>query len=335
MNWKSTRQHFEAALIWVSVAALAFVIWQIREALLLAFGAILTAILLRMLADWISGWTRLSESISLGVATFAIIALIGFTIWLFGSHLSSQFRQLLQHVQAGAQQLKSLLQNTGVGDLGSTFTERGTSLIASSITGMASAGLRIVEAAVVLAISAVYLAAQPQLYRNELVSLFRPELRPRARKSIDLIGRTLQLWLLGQLVLMLEVGLLSFFAAWWIGLPNPIALALLAGLAEMIPYLGPFISGIPAVLVALTLGIAPALWTVGAYIFIHLIEGYLTAPLIERYFVTIPPALILAGLVAVDLLFGTIGLVVAAPITVAIYIAVKMAYVEDPLNENK
>jgi len=103
----------------------------------------------------------------------------------------------------------------------------------------------------------------------------------------------------------------------------------------MIPYLGPFISGIPAVLVALTLGIAPALWTVGAYIFIHLIEGYLTAPLIERYFVTIPPALILAGLVAVDLLFGTIGLVVAAPITVAIYIAVKMAYVEDPLNENK
>jgi len=60
MNWKSTRQHFETALIWVSVGALAFILWKIRDALLLAFGAILAAILLRMLADWISSWTRLS-----------------------------------------------------------------------------------------------------------------------------------------------------------------------------------------------------------------------------------------------------------------------------------
>jgi predicted PurR-regulated permease PerM len=335
MNWKSTRQHFETALIWVSVGALAFVIWEIREAILLAFGAILTAILLRLFADWISSWTRLSESISLGVATFAIIALIGFTIWLFGSDLSSQFSQLMQHVQGGIQQLRSLMKQTGGGNFGSNFTQQGTSMIAGLITGFASAGLRAVEAAVVLAISAIYVPAQPKHSRHGLVRQFRPELRARARKTIDLIGRTLQLWLLGQLLLMLEVAVLSFFAVWWIGLPNPIALALLAGLAEAIPYLGPFISAIPAVLVALTVGIEAAVWTIGAYIFIHLIEGYLTAPLIERYFVTIPPALILGGLVAVDLLFGTVGLIVAAPMTVAIYIAVKMAYVEDPLGENK
>jgi predicted PurR-regulated permease PerM len=335
MNWKSTRQHFETALIWVSVGALAFVIWEIREAILLAFGAILTAILLRLFADWISSWARLSQSISLGVATFAIIALIGFTFWLFGSDLSNQFSQLMQHVQAGVQQLKSLMKQTGDGNFGSSFTQQGTSMIAGLITGFASAGLRAIEAAVVLAISAIYLAAQPQLYRHGLVSLFRPELRPRARRTIDLIGRTLQLWLLGQLLLMLEVAVLSFVAVWWIGLPNPIALALLAGLAEAIPYLGPFISAIPAVLVALTVGLGTAIWTIGPYIYIHHNEGYLTATLIERYFVTIPPALILGGLVAVDLLFGTVGLIVAAPMTVAIYIAVKMAYVEDPLSENK
>jgi predicted PurR-regulated permease PerM len=87
--------------------------------------------------------------------------------------------------------------------------------------------------------------------------------------------------------------------------------------------------------VALTLGLMPALWTVVAYVAIHVFEGYVTAPMIERYFVTIPPALILSGIVVSDMLFGTIGIILAAPITVVVYMAVKMLYIEDPLEEHR
>ena len=225
------------------------------------------------------------------------------------------------------------IHNSGFPELGAQVTEKGTSFITSSLSNVVSMGLSLAEAAIVLAISAVYLAAQPGLYRAGFAKLFRPERRPRVMRSLDLIGRALKLWLLGQLILMVGVGVLSFIAVWLIGLPNAVALALLAGILEIVPYLGPFISAIPAVLVALTLGLTPALWTAVAYVAIHVFEGYVTAPMIERYFVTIPPALILSGIVVSDLLFGTIGVIMAAPITVVIYMAAKMIYVEDPLNE--
>jgi predicted PurR-regulated permease PerM len=116
-------------------------------------------------------------------------------------------------------------------------------------------------------------------------------------------------------------------------LPNPGALGLIAGLTEIIPYLGPFIGAIPALLVALTKGLIPALWTGGIYLGIHILEGYLVAPLIERRFVTIPPALVLLGITVSSLLFGVAGLVLAAPLTVVTYILVRTHYVENPLEQ--
>jgi predicted PurR-regulated permease PerM len=333
MDWENARRTSQTALIWIAVAALTFVLWYIRQGVLLVFGAVVLAVLLSMLASFISGWTRVPHGPSLALATGVVIAVIGFMFWRFGAQLSSQFTQLVQHVQSGEEYLKSTFHNSGLAQLGAQVTEKGTSFITSSISSALSTGLTFIEAAIVLAISAIYLAAQPELYRAGFAKLFQPAQQPHVMRSLDLIGRTLKLWLLGQLILMIGVGILSFIAVWLIGLPNAVALALLAGLLEIVPYLGPFISAIPAVLVALTLGLTPALWTVVAYILIHVFEGYVTEPMIDRYFVTIPPALILSGIVASDLLFGTIGVIMAAPMTVVVYMAVKMIYVEDPLGE--
>jgi predicted PurR-regulated permease PerM len=334
MRWESTRQKFQTALIWVSIAALAIGLWQIRVAVLLAFGAILIAILLRVMAAAICVWTRIPVVVSLVMATTLVLAICALAVWLFGSQLSSQFADLLKHVEAGERALQSLFESHGISLLGPTVAKQGTSLITGAIAKALSTSVQFLEAAVVLIITAVYLAAQPQLYRHGIAMLFPRAHRPLALEAIELIGRTLKLWLLGQLILMLMVGLLTLLAAFIIGLPNPAALALIAGICEVIPYLGPFLSAIPALLVALTIGMMPALWTAVAYLAIHLFEGYVSAPIVQRHFITIPPALILIGIVAVDLLFGTIGIILAAPITVAVYMAVKMIYVDDPLEEH-
>jgi predicted PurR-regulated permease PerM len=120
-----------------------------------------------------------------------------------------------------------------------------------------------------------------------------------------------------------------------LGIPSPAALALIAGIAEIVPYLGPFIGAVPALLVALAIGPVLAMWTAGAYLLVHLIEGYIAAPLVERTFITIPPALILLGLVVVELIFGTGGIILAAPITVVVFVLVKMRYVDDPLEQEE
>lgn len=335
MDWERARHTFQTSLIWTVVVSSAFVLWHVREALLLLFGAVMVAMLLRIFASLIAEWTRVSEPIGLAIATCAVLGLFGTTIWLFGSQMTGQFTQLLANIEQGEQYLKSMFNSSGFATLGAHITAQGASFITSSIREFVASGLRFFEAAIVLAITAVYLAAQPDLYRAGVARLFRKDVRPRAAQSIDLVGRTLKLWLLGQLILMVSVGTLSFFAVWMIGLPNPVALGFIAGVAELVPYLGPFISAIPAVLVALTQGLTPAVWTIAAYLAIHIFEGYVVAPLIQRRFVTIPPAVILTGIVAIDLLFGTIGIILAAPITVAIYIAIKSAYVDDPLCEEE
>lgn len=335
MDWDNARRNFQIALVWVSAGGLLFLLWWIREALLLAFGAVVLAILLRLLAALIAKATRLSEHLSLAVATCSVIAVVGVTFWLFGSQMTSQLNELMQNVEHGLRSLQAMFHNSRFDGFGKQVTERGASIVSSSVQGLLSGGLQFAEAAVLVAVTAVYLAAQPEHYRHGLAALFRPHQRKRAIEAIDLVGRTLKLWLLSQLIIMVIVGTLSFLAVWLIGLPNPVALGLLAGITEIVPYLGPFIGAIPALLVALTQGILPVVWTGVAYLAIHIFEGYLVAPLLQRQFVTIPPALVLIGIAAADLLFGISGVVLAAPLTVAVYIAVKMTYVEDPLEEDE
>jgi predicted PurR-regulated permease PerM len=80
---------------------------------------------------------------------------------------------------------------------------------------------------------------------------------------------------------MILIGVLSGLAAWIIGLPSAIALGLIAFAAEFVPYLGPIIAAVPAVLVAATIDTRAMLWTIAAYLIIHQIEGNLFTPLIQ------------------------------------------------------
>ena len=138
MDWQDNRRQFQKALIWVAAAMLVWILWDARDALLLGFGAILTAILLRSLAEIIAAWGRLPNPVSLVLATLLVMAIIGVTIWLFGSQLSLQFSGLMKQVEAGEQHLRTLLNGHGASHLGATITERGTSMITSMITTAAS-----------------------------------------------------------------------------------------------------------------------------------------------------------------------------------------------------
>jgi predicted PurR-regulated permease PerM len=333
MDWENSRRHFQTALIWASAAGLLFVLWEVRNALLLAFGGVLVAILLRLIASRICTWTRIPKQLGLVAATILILAVVGVTAWLFGSRLSSDFSNLLQQIQSGEKSLHAMLEKSG-SQFGSTVTEQGTSLIANLITSIVPASIQSIAAIIVVAVTGIYLAAQPQLYRRGIAALFPARKQQRVFETLDLVEETLRLWLVGQIILMVVVGLFSFIAVWLIGLPTPGALGLIAGIAEIIPYFGPFIGAIPAALVALTHGFVTALWTGGAYLVIHIFEGYLIAPIIERYFIRIPPALVLIGIVTISLLFGTAGIVLGAPITAVVYVLIKMHYVDDPLEQD-
>lgn len=121
-------------------------------------------------------------------------------------------------------------------------------------------------------------------------------------------------------------------ALWLLGVPSWLVLGLLAGLLEFIPFAGPIIAAVPAVLIALAQSTDLALWTIGAYVVVQHSEAYLIQPLVQQYAVELPAVILLFSLLAFGVLFGPIGVVLAAPLAVVTYVLVKRLYVIETLD---
>ena len=150
---------------------------------------------------------------------------------------------------------------------------------------------------------------------------------------LDTLGRALWLWLIGQSVDMLAVALATGLGLWAIGVPLPVALGLIAGVTNFIPYLGPFIGAAPAVLIAFAHDPADALWTALLFAAIQQVEGNVLQPVIQRRATALPPVLTILAVVGAGVLFGLVGVLVATPLLLVLIVLVRMLYVEDALGD--
>ena len=177
----------------------------------------------------------------------------------------------------------------------------------------------------------IFGAAEPKLYRDGLLHLVPQAKRRRVEEALDAIDFNLHWWLLGQVFLMFTVGITTAVGLWIIGVPLALALGVITGILEIVPYIGPWLSVIPAALIALLASPTHLLITLGLYLGVHVVEGYILVPLVQRKAVLLPPALTLVAQLLMGKLVGIIGLLVAAPFTVTMVIIIKMLYVEDTL----
>lgn len=321
------------ALIIVAVAVVPVLIWYLFGVVLMAFGAVILAMLLRLGAYPLMRWLSLPEPLALLLSGLLILIVIGGTGYLFGSRISVEFQDVLQRATSASETLRADLKGSDFGNFLLNHIADANFSLPKLVSGFLAVSTTLLEGLIIMVISGVYLAAEPRLYRRGLIWLFPPRDHARAAEIIDGIGEALRLWLLGQLAEMILIGALATFATWIIGVPSPLALGLIAGICEFIPYLGPIIGGIPAILVAITKSPEAALWTLLAYLIIHQIEGQIVAPMIQRHMVSIPPAVMLLGIVAISYLFGLVALIFAAPIAVVVFAAVNLIYVRDTLGE--
>lgn len=319
-----------AVAIFVVLAA----VWKLLGLLVLVFGAVVVAVLIRALADWIGERTPLSAGWSVAAAVLFMIAVLGAVGVAFGSRIQGQFVDLLEtlppawkalnasvEAMPGGQYLMRAMENASPPNSG---------FFASAGTIVLTVGGAVVNFILVL-FGAVFLAGNPHLYRTGLLKLVPERRRALADEALTDSGRALKRWLLGQLVSMAIVGTLTGLGLWLLGVPSALALGVVAGVAEIVPYAGPIIAAIPGLLIALVAGPQTALWTLFLYVAIQQIEGTLIMPMIQKRAVSLPPALTVFGIVAAGLLFGTVGLIFAAPLLVVAYVMVKKLYVQQAL----
>ncbi|EWY42048.1 hypothetical protein N825_19140 [Skermanella stibiiresistens SB22] len=313
--------------------------WQIIDVLLLVFGAVLLAVMLRRSADWLADHTPLSAGWALVVVVLGIMILLGLCGWLFGAQISSQVEQLTNVVPEAWGRLKEQLQGSSWGrtaldaitGVDPTNISGGVVREAGSIVMTVIGGLGNV---LLLVVGGVYMAAQPQMYRNGIVALVPKDAEGKTLETLDAMGESLGNWLKGQFLAMVMVGAMTSLGLWLIGVPSALALGLLAGLGEFIPLVGAFATAIPALLAASTGGMSMVIYTLVLYIVIQQIEGNVILPLVERKMVSLAPALALFAVVASGLLFGILGIIFATPLTVVACVAVQKLYVEGALGKS-
>lgn len=182
-------------------------------------------------------------------------------------------------------------------------------------------------------VAGFFLAADPGTYRRGLVMLFPVSHQPLIGDTLEACGRSLRLWLLGELIAMTVVGLLVGVGAWLLDLPAPLALGLIAFATELIPVVGPILGAVPGIILAATLGWPSLLWAIGLYLAVQQLESNVVTPLVERHMTEVPPALLLFAVTAFGTLFGIVGLIVAAPLAVVLLVMVQRLFVREALGQ--
>jgi predicted PurR-regulated permease PerM len=303
-----------------------------------AFGGLLFAVFLSALADWLSRHTRLSYGWALAVVVTVLILLAGGFGYLLWNRLSGEAAALTTKLPASLSKIKEYLKQYAWGNYLLQQVPGAASSLAqagefSRITGLISGVASFLITVVVVIFVGIFGAAEPRLYREGLLLLVPPHHRPRVREALEALAVNLRWWLLGQVCLMIIIWITTTLGLWLIGVDLALTLGLIAGVFEMVPYVGPWLSAIPAALVALLLSPWHLLGVLGLYLALHIMEGYLLLPLIQRRAVLMPPALTLVAQVLLGEILGLMGLFVAAPLTVSGVVLLKMLYIEDTLGD--
>jgi len=142
--------------------------------------------------------------------------------------------------------------------------------------------------------------------------------RDEVRKVVQEIEAKVSGYLLGQALLCLIIGVLAFAAYLLMGLPNALLLAVLAGLLEAVPTVGPFLGAVPAIIVALSISPVTALWVIVATVVIQQLENSLLVPRVMNRTIGVRPLVTLLALLAFGSLFGVLGALIALPLAAVI-----------------
>ena len=181
---------------------------------------------------------------------------------------------------------------------------------------------------VVILIATIFTVAWPAPLVNGFVALWPAGRRERVREILGELYKTVQRWFLGQLTSMTIIGMLFTVALFLIGIPFALLLGILSGLLAFIPFVGPFISIIPPILLALAQDPILALWVLLAYAVVQFIEGNVIQPVVMNRAVSLHPTVIVFALLIMSTLFGFVGLLLAIPLIAALQVLVRELWIE-------
>ncbi len=312
------------------VAALVVLfILKVIDVLLLVFLAILLAVYLSAVTDWLERRFGMRRWLGLTLTVVATIAGVATIAALLAPPVVEQTRALIgglpqtltniQNVLARwASQYPVLdqteLANPSSGVVSGLVTDAVGFLSGSLLGYVRGGGMIFIEGASVV-VMALYLARQPALYRDGLISLFAPRHRSIAVHVFDDTAATLRAWVVGQLIAMSVLAMLTAIGLWILGVPYWLAFGIFTGLVAIVPFFGTLISTLlPALFMVASGDWLKVLLVLLLGVLVHVFEANVVVPRIMQRKVDLPPVLTISSVLIMGTLLGAIGLIVAVPV---------------------
>lgn len=319
-----------ATLVLALVALSFWLLYRFHQAVFILFVAIIIGTVIRPVVTWLNrrGLPRKTGAVVVYLLLFALV--IGFLLSVFPM-VFEQGSAVVSTIPGYYQGLREWIATipipiiSGLGDFLPPTLPGLTPLQQTGEEMLATAGqvlgFMLSTTIVLLKVVVVFLLAFHWTLEGPRITQYFLQLIPKGqRETIGELILTIEtkvgFFIAGQSVLCLVIGLLALVAYLLIGLPNALVLALLAGIMEAVPLVGPLLGAIPAGIIAFSISPTKLIWLVVATVVIQQLENIILVPRVMRKAVGVNPFVSLLSIFAFSALFGIVGALMAIPIAV-------------------
>jgi predicted PurR-regulated permease PerM len=272
--------------------------------------------ILNPLVTKLTTW-RIPRGLSVVLCYVLILGGIGFLISLIIPPLVEQSTNFVTN-------LPRFISNVGLNKVVSDqIINQGISQLGSLPSGVLKFGVSVFSNFInVLAV--LFLAFYLLVSRNKLDSqisfLFGEEKRTQIEKVVNLWEKRLGSWARGQFILMVIIGVVTYIGLLLLGIPYALPLAILAGILEIVPTLGPIVASIPSILIGLSISPLMGLAAASLAFLINQTENYVLVPKVMEKSVGVSPIIILLTLAVGLRIAGVIGVLISVPVLLTVKI---------------
>ena len=333
----------------IATAAALLLLWSLRDVVIHLFAAIVVAMALCTVVGVVRDRLRCSRPLALLLSLFGLVVLLAVALAAVVPPFVQQFEQLLMQLPAAATKALTLLRQ-GMDQSSQMLygkealnwlrqswgaSSSGGEAVGQSLQGLlglaGNLGSGLIQLLFVVAV-ALMIAVQPIAYREVAVLLVPSFYRRRAREVLLHCGAALSSWMGGVLISSLCVAVLAGIGLSLLGVKLVVANALLAGMLNIIPNVGPTLSTIFPMSVALLVSPWKALAVLGLYVVVQHLESYVITPSVMHHQVKLLPGLTLTAQFVFTVLFGPLGLLLALPLAVCLQVLIREVLIHDVLD---
>lgn len=291
---------------------------RLTSVLLLVFAGIILAVVLNALTTTLRRVLPGGHVVAYSAALVCVALALSVIGLLIGPQLATEVPQLIEQMPKAWHTLLAHLNNYAFFDSIASEAHQPFNWLVNNaqLLNLVSSTFGMLFNFFIVIFVGVYGAAAPARYLHFGDRLLTASQQERVGELAHDLGRGLRHWLLARAVSMIVVGVATGVGLWLLGVDLAFTLGFWAGMASFVPYIGPVLGLIPAVLIAALESLQLAVWVLLLFAAVQFVETAFMTPLIQQKAIALPPVVLIAVQLIGGVLIGPIGVLLAAPLVV-------------------